>query len=227
MSNKKNLLLQITDDGSSTLFNEMMGENYHSHFGAVGESMHIFIEAGLKYFYKRAAKNEVLNILEVGFGTGLNALLTYIYNKEKGIKTNYKSYEPYPVSHSQVMLLNYCDLLGVDKDLLWSLHSGDINRSDKKFFIEISNNLFEKATLKSDTFDIVYFDAFSPDAQSELWTPDVMKKVYNAMKNCSVLTTYSCKGDVKRALKGAGFKIEKLPGPPGKREFLRAVKEEL
>jgi len=216
--------IQKTDDGSHTLYSDAVGENYHSSFGAIQESRHIFIDAALNTIINKGL--ESIQILEVGFGTGLNALLAYLWGRDNNININYLGYEPYPISKKEAILLNYPIQLKVEDSLFLSIHD-NINET-----VNISNNFsatvidfyIQNSKLESNYFDVIFFDAFSPDAQPELWTVEVFRLLFEAMKIGGVLTTYSCKGIVKRAMKVAGFKIEKLPGPPGKREFLRAWK---
>lgn len=215
--------LVTTSDNSITLFSEEFGEHYHSSFGAKTESEHIFIEAGLKF---KTQKNNNISILEMGFGTGLNALLSYKFSELNSIKIDYTSVEAYPINTEEIHSLKYPDLLQIDGDIFFRMHKAkalSINISDK-FSFRLIKNKFESVDLEVDKFDLVYFDAFSPEVQPELWTQEVFAKVYKSMKTAAVLTTYSCKGLVKRNLKASGFEIEKLPGPPGKREFLRAYK---
>ncbi len=212
----------ITEDGSHTLFNEEVGECYHSSFGAIQESEHIFMVAGLKELLSQPS----LNILEVGTGTGLNVLLTYLKTSNLNMVVNYDGIELYPIDKEIVERLNYCQILKVDNKLLSKIHSGknkSIHLGQSFTFKNTICNIIEME-LEKDKYNLVYFDAFSPDAQPDIWTEELFVKIYFSMKNGGILTTYSCKGIVKRALKSAGFIIEKLPGPPGKREFLRAVK---
>lgn len=222
MINRK---LQVTDDGSHTLFSQKTGENYHSSFGAVQESRHIFMNAGLEVIKDEKLKQ--LNVLEVGVGTGLNALLTYLWTLENNVAVAYYGYEPYPITADEATMLNYADLLKVDQSVFLKIHekTNEVINLSEKFSVCISNSMIQKANLKPNSYNVVFFDAFSPEAQPEMWTVSVFKKVYMALKKNGVLTTYSCKGIVKRSLKEAGFEIEKLPGPPGKREFLRAWKK--
>ncbi|RLD34487.1 MAG: SAM-dependent methyltransferase [Bacteroidetes bacterium] len=214
--------LTVTEDGSHTLYSPEVGEHYHSTFGAIQESEHIFIRAGLNPFI---GQQEIVNIFEMGFGTGLNALLTCLRAEKAGQKINYYGLEASPISMKTAKTLNYHELLNTDQNLFLRFHQPDnsIQISDR-FFLEKKTNTMEQVILPDDHFDIVYFDAFSPEAQPELWTPEIFEKIFRAMKTGGILTTYSCKGIVKRAMKAAGFKLEKLPGPPGKREFLRATK---
>ena len=224
---------QITEDGSHTLFSEMAGQTYHSSHGAVQESRHIFIDAALA-----KAQNDMgnarLSVLEIGFGTGLNALLTAQWARENGVKIEYTTIELYPLTEVVYRALNYGRLLG-DEELFLRLHEADWDAG----FVQVGEN-FAIRKCKSDIvewlcneecgmrneelYDVVYFDAFSPDAQPELWTEDVFRCVYGLMSRGGVLTTYCAKGDVRRAMLAAGFGVEKLQGPPGKRHILRAVK---
>jgi len=216
--------IQKTDDGSHTLYSDKIGENYHSSFGAIQESKHIFIDAGLDTIINKDI--DKVRILEVGVGTGLNVLLSYLWGKINNIYIEYSGYEPYPISTNEISLLNYPAQLNVDDNIFVSIHEniGKTNNLTSSFSISITEDQIQNAKLKANYFDVVFFDAFSPNAQPELWTPEVFKLLFDTMKTGGVLTTYSCKGTVKRAMKEAGFKIEKLPGPPGKREFLRAWK---
>ena len=225
---------QITEDGSHTLFSEMAGQTYHSSHGAVQESRHIFIDAALA-----KAQNDMgnarLSVLEIGFGTGLNALLTAEWAEENGVEVDFTTIELYPLGEEVYRELNYGRLLG-DEELFLGLHEAEWDVG----LVEVTEN-FAIRKCKSDIvewlcneecgmrneelYDVVYFDAFSPDAQPELWTEEVFRCVYGLMRRGGVLTTYCAKGDVRRAMLAAGFSVEKLQGPPGKRHILRAVKE--
>ena len=214
--------LRKTADGSFTLFNPDFGEHYHSTFGAIQESEHIFIRAGLESFIGR---HDTIHVFEMGFGTGLNALLTFLQAEKTGQKIRYYGLEAFPISMETAKMLNYPEFLNADQKLFLKFHEPDnlINISPE-FTLVKETGTMEQTVLPDEHFDVVYFDAFSPEAQPELWTQEIFGKIYNAMKTGGVLTTYSCKGTVKRAMKAAGFQLEKLPGPPGKREFLRAMK---
>lgn len=217
--------LLITDDGSHTMYSEKAGENYHSSFGAIQESEHIFIRAGLDTIVDKDLK--LINILEVGTGTGLNIILAYLWVEKNNINIDYQGYEPFPISKDVILLLNYPQQLSVDEKLFFHIHNsvGKSTKLSDKFSLVINEALIQESKLESEYYDIVFFDAFSPEAQHEMWTTNIFTEMYKSLKHGGVLTTYSCKGTVKRALKEAGFAIEKLPGPPGKREFLRAWKE--
>lgn len=213
-----------TADGSKTILIPELNESYHSRNGALAESMHIFINAGYRY---AAESKKTLNILEIGFGTGLNALLTLIETLRDNRFVNYHGVEPYRLAKHELDELDYPELTGVPGAAAYfeALHKTSSARQVTPCFtLSVSDDKIEDIPLKNSYYDLVYFDAFAPDVQPELWRPELFDKIAASMKKGGVLVTYSCKGDVKRALKAAGFRIEKLPGPPGKREFLRAVK---
>jgi len=218
--------LITTSDGSHTLFVPELGEHYHSVHGAVQESMHIFIKHGLEAV---AVGEGPLHIFEMGLGTGLNLLLTAL--QPLGRPVHYISVEAYPVSAEEAASLNYGSLFADYPEaatLLKSIHALPWNEPAelKPNFIlhKIHAKLAEVEWPTLPQFNLVYFDAFAPDAQPGLWTEEVFQKLYNQMVAGGQLVTYCAKGSVRRALKSAGFSIEKLPGPPGKREMTRAIK---
>lgn len=217
-------IIQTTKDGSSTIFLPDLQETYHSIYGALQESEYVFIQKGWEKIVSKT-----VNILEIGFGTALNAMLTLHFAHENHIKVNYFAIEAYPLTEKEVGALNYSSLD------LWKKNTGyfDVLHSVpwdiktlispyftlQKEFQKLSDFIPNKANI-----DLVYFDAFSPNVQPEMWTISVFKKMYTAMKFGGVLVTYCAKGAVRRALKEVGFEVERLQGPPGKREMLRAVK---
>lgn len=215
--------ITITDDGSPTLFHSGTGEHYHSVFGAVTESAHVFINAGLKYCLKKE-----ISILEVGFGTGLNALLTLIEAEKSARTVFYHSIELYPLDQKYAEALDYNSFTGkkyagLIKDIHnvpWETEIKITNYfSLKKIYADASKiNLI-------DLYDVTYFDAFSPEKQPELWTDEMFLKIFNHLNIGGILTTYCSKGTVKRALRNAGFQVFILPGPHGKRHIIRAVKK--
>lgn len=224
----KNTKLNIitTNDGSHSIFNSELNEHYHSVHGAINESKHIFINAGLQKILEQKTK---INLLEVGLGTGLNILLTAIFLQKKNNHiVNYTALEPYPLSSEIIGQLNYQQQLSTDvENIMQSIHESDFNT-----IISISNNLtftkIKEPLQKIDftkKFDLIYFDAFAPRVQPELWTKEIFEKIHSNMNPNSILVTYCAKGEVKRNLKAAGFIIEALPGPPGKREMTRAIKK--
>lgn len=204
--------LQITADGSHTISIPDMQVTYHSMHGAVQESMHVFIEAGL-----RTLTHDNIRIFEMGFGTGLNALLT-CQHADKAIY--YYSVEQFPLTPAETAGLNY------DATILQLLHSAPWNEDvaiTPHFTLHKSHHsLLEVATAQ--TFHMIYYDAFAPRAQPELWTQTVFERLYRWLEPGGILVTYCSKGDVRRAMMAAGFTVEKLAGPPGKREMLRAVR---
>ena len=214
----KRLQIIETSDGSNSIFNAEINENYHSSFGAIQESQHIFINAGLNVVNKQE-----ISILEVGFGTGLNALLALDWAIKNEKKINYLGVEAFPVSPEIISQLNFPEKLFLDKSLFEKLHSGKGSKIkiNDMFSILVQHQTIQEIDLPENQFDVVFFDAFSPEVQPELWEISIFKKIAAAMKLGGVLTTYSCKGIVKRALLSAGFSIEKIPGPPGKREFVQ------
>lgn len=215
-----------TDDGSHSLELVGKGEHYHSTFGAVQESRHVFIQKGLLIL---PSKEAPVKILEVGFGTGLNALLTLIESQRLGTPIQYYTLEPFPLLKEEFEALNYPDILGQGK---YAEHYLSFHQCPWEREIEISSGFsffktkdgLNEANLPFSFFDLVYYDAFGPDTQPELWEEAVFQKVFAAMRPGGTLVTYSAKGVVRRALKACGFNVESLPGPPGKREMTRAVK---
>lgn len=220
-----NLKLIFTEDGSHTLAVPGINEHYHSVHGAVSESQHVFINSGLKQVIP---DKKSIHILEIGFGTGLNTLLTLIELSGKNIFCEYTGIELYPVPEEIYSLLNYPALLGIPDKIFHSLHQCSWNEkkniSDSFILHKIQTSAMGIQLNKS-YYDLVYFDAFGPDKQPEMWSEEIFRKIFDSMKTGGILTTYSTKGSVKRILKASGFSIEKLQGPAGKREILRAVKE--
>ena len=216
------LLIITTKDGSHTIQVSETGDTYHSVHGAVQESNHVFIKAGLKHFISKSNKTEI-KILEVGFGTGLNALLTLNAMSDNSIHVEYTSLEPFPLINDQYSRLNYADA----NNKFIELHTAEWNeliQITPSFSLHKINSTIQAVKLPDNYFDVVYFDAFAPNSQPEMWAQDVLMKLKNAMTTDSVLVTYCAKGQVKRDLKSVGFTIESLPGPPGKREMVRALK---
>lgn len=213
-----------TRDGSNTLFVPELDETYHSSHGAIQESLHVFIRNGLNF---QSALNDI-SVLEVGFGTGLNAFLSFIESIQTNRKITYTTLEPYPLEWDVVSKLNYMDLIFNAKysDFYQKIHS-----CAWESFLEISSNFYiKKQKLKlqdvvfDNEFDVIYFDAFAPRVQPDIWTEQIFASMYKALRLDGVLVTYCAKGSVKRALKHVGFELQSIPGPPGKREMSRAIK---
>ncbi|MCX6245785.1 MAG: tRNA (5-methylaminomethyl-2-thiouridine)(34)-methyltransferase MnmD [Bacteroidetes bacterium] len=215
----------MTEDGSLTFYVPDLKEHYHSTFGAVQESRHVFIQAGLGSF---ASQKEV-SILEIGFGTGLNAFLSLAETKKNGQRLFYAAVELFPLDESHYSKLNYPEVTGFTeyKELYHKLHSSPWNvpvQITELFCLEKLQA--DICNWKSDPekFNLIFFDAFGPDVQPELWKEAIFTELYKTLKPGGILVTYSAKGSVRRAMKSAGFGIEKLPGPKGKREMTRAMK---
>jgi len=215
-------VIVTSEDGSHTLRVEALKEHYHSHKGALRESRHVFIEAGLKQFSDTVS----LHLLEVGFGTGLNALLTVLERGGRNIA--YTGLEAFPLDRKMVDLLNYSALTGDDRAeaIFASLHDApwDDSHVITPGFVLHKRQETLQDFRPADVFDLVYFDAFAPHAQPELWQPAVWEKLHAAMGTGGILVTYCAKGQVRRDMQAAGFVVERLTGPPGKREMIRAHK---
>ncbi len=216
--------LQITADGSHTLFVPALDEHYHSVNGAVQESLHVFIEAGLHHVDKPKVR-----IMEIGFGTGLNAFLTLKdqWMKQRPAEIEYNSIELYPLSAEIVTALNYGVMIWPErKELFQALHSAEWNKQTAitdHFMLHKIEGDSNQHELPHE-IDLVYFDAFGPDKQPEMWNQTIFNRLYAQMSHGAVLSTYCAKGAVRRMMKEAGFSVERIPGPPGKREMLRAIK---
>jgi len=212
-----------TRDGSTTIHIKDWDECYHSRFGAIQEAQHVFIKNGLSLF-----KNKSIAILEIGFGTGLNAFITFLESKKLNQVIDYVGVEAYPVSTDEVLSMNYVSELNaeIESAVFEKMHQCNweekvVFRNDfsltkrKQFFAEIDD--FEK-------FNLIYFDAFGYNVQPELWSTEIFKKMYEALKSEGVLVTYAARGVIKRSMNEVGFTVEKLEGAPGKREMFRARK---
>ncbi len=216
-----------TGDGSVTIHLSEWDEQYHSKHGAIQEAQHVFIKMGLEYWVG-LNKEKSLSILEIGFGTGLNAFITFLEAKKLQLNVNYTGVEAYPVLESEIANLNYAEMLSAENkmDYFQKMHQipWNIPASIAEYFqLEKQQKRFEEIE-EINKYDLVFFDAFGARVQPELWTEEIFAKMYAAMKTDSVLVTYSAKGSVRRAMQTAGFIVERLPGPPGKREMLRALK---
>jgi tRNA U34 5-methylaminomethyl-2-thiouridine-forming methyltransferase MnmC len=213
-----------TGDGSHSLLNTTLNETYHSVHGARRESIHVFIKHGLEYFLEKN-KSDSVAIFEVGFGTGLNALLTATFADDEKQRINYTSIEAFPLRSEVWSQLNYTET-DHDRSLFKKLH--DSNWETENAITDFFTMRKLKMTLQEisfkESFDVVYFDAFAPSKQPELWEFSVLKRVYDALKTNGVFVTYCAKGQLKRDLKNLGFLVETLAGPPGKKEMVRALK---
>ena len=217
----------ITADGSSTIHLPDWDEQYHSKHGAIQEAYHVFIKTGLHYFYNTHNQTN-LSVLEIGFGTGLNAFITFLEAHKLNLNIKYSGVEAYPVSKEELSQLNYTSELNADdkKQDFNKLHDLDweTEQNMTPLFSITKRELLFSNIKDENKHDIIYFDAFGARVQPELWTEAIFKKMYLALKSKGILVTYAAKGSVRRAMQAVGFKVERLPGPPGKREMLRATK---
>ncbi len=212
----------ITADGSTTIQLTDWQEQYHSKHGAIQEANHVFIHMGLSLFFGTPS----VSILEMGFGTGLNALLTLLESEKQQLQVHYEGVEAYPVSQEEIQNVNFPEQLQVSRKRFDALHAApweEVVKITPSFYLKKRKQFFDKVNDKA-CFDLIYFDAFGARVQPELWTEDIFGKMFAALKSNGVLVTYAAKGSVRRAMQAVGFAVERLPGPPGKREMLRATK---
>jgi tRNA U34 5-methylaminomethyl-2-thiouridine-forming methyltransferase MnmC len=215
-----------TQDGSHTLYSSRFGESYHSRYGAIQESRHVFISAGL--FYVIPLRKEI-RILEMGFGSGLNAFLSLLEAKKREVHLWYDAIEAYPIATDDAIALNYPAQV-VEPDARENFMALHLNKWEEWHAITPLFNLRKRHMPieqldEEKQYDLVYYDAFAPSAQPELWDSPVLSGIYRALKPGGVMVTYCAKGIVKRTLTELGFQVEALPGPPGKREMTRAIKQ--
>ena len=212
----------LTNAGSHSLFSEEADEHYHSKLGAISESLHVFIKNGIN----RTTKKEI-KILEIGFGSGLNALLTQIKCEKENRMCHYYTLEKFPVKRELISKLNYCQKLEINETIFNKIHDVEWNVE------QIISPNFTLTKLEEDVlnfrtkvkFDIIYFDAFSPEKQPKVWEEAILKNMYSFLLKDGFLITYCAKGIIKRRLKKIGFEIESLAGPMGKREITQAKKK--
>lgn len=216
-----------TADGSSSIKIVEWDEQYHSVHGAINEAQHVFIKNGLQYFCETNPDLSEIQILEIGFGTGLNLLVSFSFSKTISAHIDYTGIEAYPVGLPEIEQLNYPELLKLDKSFYHKIHRetwGSSFTLSENFSLKKEIKLFQELDFCND-YDIIYFDAFGPRVQPELWEQPVFDSMYNALALKGILVTYCAKGDVRRRMISAGFsQVERLVGPPGKREMLRATK---
>ncbi|QMU64497.1 MAG: tRNA (5-methylaminomethyl-2-thiouridine)(34)-methyltransferase MnmD [Flavobacteriaceae bacterium] len=212
-----------TADGAVTIYLPDWNEYYHSRHGAIWEAYHVFITHGLALFPRG-----VVNVLEIGFGTGLNAFISFLETVKRPLKVSYTGIEAYPMSMNEIQKLNYISKLNAEtfKREFYLLHETvwEERHEISRNFSLIKRKQFFKDICDTHTFHLIYFDAFGARVQPELWTEAIFQLMYNALRQKGVLVTYAAKGSVRRAMQAVGFTVERLPGPPGKREMLRARK---
>lgn len=225
-TSKHKVSIVVTKDNSHTLYSEQFGATYHSTHGAIQESLHVFIKNGLEFYFDNR-QLESLSVLEIGFGTGLNAFLTYEFARDKKVAINYQSVEAFPISVEAAQGLNYTDGLDNElKEVFFKMHQCEsgLLTSINSFFTLTKHQCLIEGFRSTEQFDVIYFDAFSPTQQPELWTESVFHNMFSLLKPGGILVTYCAQGQMKRNMRTAGFKVITLPGPPGKREMTRGEK---
>ncbi len=215
-----------TKDGSSSIFLPQLNETYHSTFGAITESIHVYVTNGLDHFVQKP----FIRLLEVGFGTGLNALLAYNWSSEQKKKIHYTTLEPHPLPGHAIDALNYIEQLNLDKEqekAFKHMHHASLSEQHKlnAFFKFQKSNKPLRTFCSDSTYDLIFYDCFAPSKQPELWNEAALRKVSSLLSKHGILTTYCSKGEVQRIFKSLGLKVKKLPGPKnGKREIINVYK---
>lgn len=219
--------IQLTSDGTHTIHSDQFDVPYHSVHGALQETMHVFIGAGLDHFLETTSSTKSIHILEVGFGTGLNVLATLAESRNRELSVDFQTIEAYPITMETAAALNFAEHLpSIVKSDIDTIHSAEWseNISLSPLFTFTKHRTTLEAFQSEDRFDVIYFDAFAPTAQPELWTPAILQKMYDHLNDYGILVTYCAKGQFKRDLKSVGFHVQSIPGPPRKREMTRAIK---
>ncbi len=214
-----------TGDGSYTLHIPEWNEQYHSKHGAIAEALHVFIKEGFYHWFSQNTSEEI-SILEIGFGTGLNSFLTFLEAEKVDKKIDYTGIEAYPLTIEEIEKLNYPSILNASEEVFLKLHTStweEKNSISESFLLTKQNKFFSEIT-DENNFDLTYFDAFGIRVQPELWTEDIFRIMFQSLKPNGVLVTYAANGNARRAMQAVGFKVERLPGPPGKKEMLRGTK---
>jgi tRNA U34 5-methylaminomethyl-2-thiouridine-forming methyltransferase MnmC len=214
-----------TSDGSHSLINTSLQETYHSVHGAIQESKYVFIHSGLSYWQEKNPEKSI-RILEMGFGTGLNAFLTLLEGIHLTSPVYYESWEMFPVDLSVAKQLNYGDVLG-SKDMFLKLHEATWEGPSSitpDFTLVKRKGDIQQACWSKESFELIYYDAFAPSKQPDLWSAEMLKKITDTLAPGGVWVTYCAKGQVKRDLRSFGRMVETLPGAPGKKEMIRALR---
>lgn len=215
----------ITQDGSTSIYLPELNESYHSKFGAIQEAQHVFIKNGMDLFQS----NDTIHILEIGFGTGLNAFITFLEASKRKQKIHYDGVEAYPVSIADAKQMNYVNELNASEfeAIFDKIHSTQWEQKIEltpSFTLTKRKQFFQELT-DEEKFHLIYFDAFGFEVQPELWDETIFKIMFDALLPNGILVTYACRTSIKKAMLSVGFSVEKLPGAPGKREMLRAIKK--
>jgi len=221
--------LLLTNDGSHTLMVEELNETYHSRHGAIQESKHVFIKNGFRYILGKHP-GKLIRIFELGLGTGLNALLTAMESQKLAVPVEYTSIEPFPIPKEIIEQLNYHKIINnpFAKDYFDQIHSlswDKVNNIHPYFRFRKIHSTMQEFNGEEEYFQLVYFDAFAPNKQPEIWQKNILQKVFNYLAKESALVTYCAQGQVKRDLKATGFTVDTLQGPPGKKEMTRGLKD--
>lgn len=220
-----------TNDGSTTIHLPDWNESYHSKHGAVQEAYHVFIKNGFSLFegteFLKIDKTNPIAILEIGFGTGLNAFITFVEAKKTNQVIDYVGVEAYPITLEEAFQMNYVEEIdALESSLFKQIHESNWEEKNKlsEIFLLTKRKQFFQDVKDENAFDLIYFDAFGFRVQPELWSEEIFVSMFKALKANGVLVTYACRTTIKNAMLSAGFSVEKLPGAPGKREMLRATK---
>jgi tRNA U34 5-methylaminomethyl-2-thiouridine-forming methyltransferase MnmC len=218
--------LKVTGDGSHTLFVPELNENYHSYHGAYAEAVHVFIETGLRSAFDQFEK---VNVFEVGFGTGLNATLAYEFATKHHKSVSYTGIEKFPLEMEIIHQLNYKEFwkdssLDTAFEKMHTVQWNEAVQMNEDFIFKKLDGAVQDYIFENNHYHLIFFDAFAPEKQPDMWTVELFKKLFDSLQPQGALVTYCAKGQFKRDLKAAGFEVETLPGPPGKREMVRGVK---
>ncbi len=214
----------VTGDGSHSLFDRSRNETYHSVHGAIQESKHVFIGAGLEY--SLSVTGDAINVLEIGFGTGLNAILALLFSRQHSRLVNFTTVEAFPLPEEIWSQLNYADQLDAADEFVkvQSCSWGDRHAISDNFSLMKCHTRVETFTPAKSAYDVIFYDAFAPSRQPEMWHLSLLEKVCGGLRSPGVFVTYCATGQLKRDLRSLGLNVETLPGPPGKKEMVRALK---
>ncbi len=213
-----------SNDGSNTMYNSDVHAYYHSIHGALTESQHVFIKYGIEFCKPKENK---LVVFEMGYGTGLNAMLTFLYAQQHHIQVRYIACETHPITKEELAQLELKNILSLDDQTIEQFHPNECNEEIKisdYFQLKLIPKAIESLDLEPEFVNCIYYDAFAPSVQPELWTKSIFEQLHSWLVPNGHVITYCAKGQVKRDFRSSGFEVEALPGPPGKREITRAIK---